>query len=76
MMEVLEVFHHKVDWRLAVTTSRRINDGEWEWLTVATVLDTTGLWKMREYIRRHQVTILDYIMGHPIFEIHTRDERM
>ena len=31
----------------------------------------TGLWTMKEYIRRWHDTIEDYIMNHPIYELCT-----
>ena len=34
----------------------------------------TGLWTMRDYVRRRQATIAEYILGHPIFELCMRDE--
>ena len=32
-----------------------------------------GLWAMRDYVRRRQGTIAEYIVGRPIFELCTRD---
>ena len=48
---------------------------KWEWPPFATAMEETGLWKMWNYVRRRQATILEYITGRPIFELCTRAER-
>ena len=51
MMLVLEGFHHRMAWRLAVLTEIRGDEGGWEWSPVATDLNVTGLWHMRKCLR-------------------------
>ena len=48
MMMVLEIFHHGVTWRLSGMAARQGGDGKFECLSVATALEVTGLWLMRE----------------------------
>ena len=43
---------------------------------MAETLETAGLWKMKEYIRRRQYTIKEYIPNHPIYKLCTGAERM
>ena len=75
IMTVMEGFHHRVDRRIAGMTVRRGNDSDWELPPVATDLEVTVLWPMQENVRRRQDKIAEYIMGHSIFELCTRDER-
>ena len=39
-------------------------------------LEATGLWPMKEYIRRQQATIAEYIANHPMYELCTGEERI
>ena len=39
-------------------------------------LETMRLWPIREYVRRRQVTIAEYVEGRPIYEICTGKDRM
>ena len=34
-------------------------------------MEVTWLWPMMEYVRSHQAKIVEYISGHPIFELCT-----
>ena len=61
--------------RLAGLTEKMVKDGKWEWPPVSTALEVTGLWPMREYVRRWQAKIAEYIAGHPIFELCRYAER-
>ena len=46
MMVVMGGFRHRVAWMLAVLEECRDNDSDWEWTSVATALEETGLWKI------------------------------
>ena len=39
-------------------------------------MDTTRMWPIRNYVRRRQETITEYLSGRPIYEIYTGAERM
>ena len=39
-------------------------------------LKGAGMWPMKEYIRRRQATIAEYIANRPIYELCTGSERM
>ena len=43
---------------------------------VAKALEVTGLWPMKEYIRKSQDTVAEYITNHPIYELFTEAKRM
>ena len=43
---------------------------------MAEALESVGIWPMKEYIRRQQSTIANYITNHPIYELCTGAERM
>ena len=45
---------------------RRGNGGEWKWALAKTALEVTGIWTIREYMRRRQATIAEYDTGRPI----------
>ena len=48
-------------------TERKAKGRELEWALVETALDTTKIWKIREYVRRWQVKIASYVSGRPIY---------
>ena len=39
-------------------------------------MDTTGIWPIREYARRRQAKIAEYLVGRPIYEIFTCADQM
>ena len=43
---------------------------------MAEALEATGLWTIKEYIRRRQATIAEYITNRPIYELCMGAERM
>ena len=57
MMMVLEEFYHRIDRQIAGKTEKKGYGEEWEWASVNTSLETTGMWPIREYVMRLQSTI-------------------
>ena len=51
MLKVLEGFHHWSAQRISVIMDRHMKDGEWEYLPVADALESSGIWKIKEYIQ-------------------------
>ena len=45
---------------------RRGVGGEWEWALVEAVLETSGIFIMRDYMQSQQTTISGYVMYMPI----------
>ena len=39
-------------------------------------LEVTGIWPIREYARRRQTTIVEYVAGRPIYKLCTGTEMM
>ena len=39
-------------------------------------MKTTRLWKIMEYMKRHQATIMEHVAGRPIYEFCTGTEKM
>ena len=39
-------------------------------------MDITGLWTIRDYLRRRYATISEYVAGIPIYKLFTGSERM
>ena len=76
VMTVLEGFHHIIARWIAGMTAWRGDVGEWEWALVDEVLEVTGIWPMREYVRRRQATIVECFIGRKIYEMYTGEERM
>ena len=66
MMTVIEGFRHRIDIQIAGITARKGDGMEWEWALVDAALETTGFWPMREYVRRWQADIAEYIEERPI----------
>ena len=66
IVTVLEVFHHRIERRIAGMAARKGCCGEWEWSLVDMVLEVTGSWPIREYVRSQQVTIPYYVAGRAI----------
>ena len=52
----------------------RVGAERWEWLPVEDALEAAGIWPMKEYIRRRQATIEEYISISRIYELCTRAE--
>ena len=69
MMMLLEGFHHMISIWIEVMTVPGVDGGEWEWALMEVALEATGIWLMREYARRRQATIVEYIMGWPIYNL-------
>ena len=75
-MEVLEIFHHSITRQIVGMTARRRNNRECEWALVGASLKVTGLWPMREYVWRRQMTIVEYVTGRPVYGLCTGAEKM
>ena len=58
--------HHRVDWRIAGKTSRNVGAEGWEWPSPEEALDTSRICNMKEYVRKCQGTIEDYISMRPL----------
>ena len=76
MMTALEEFHHIIARRMAGMTPRKGDGDKWEWASVDAALEVTGIWPIKEYMRRRQATITEYVSGRSIYEIFTGSERM
>ena len=57
MMTVLEGLLHSINRRVVGMTSRKGDGKEWEWASVDASLETTGVWLIREYMRRRKENI-------------------
>ena len=68
MMKVLEGFHHKVARRIAHMMPYQV-DGEWFYPPLKDALATAGLFPVKEYIRRRQATITQYVALRPIHQL-------
>ena len=66
MIMVIDVFHHRIYIHFEGMTARKGDGGEWEWDLAEAALWTKGLFTIREYVRRHQATIMEYVAGRPI----------
>ncbi len=69
MLKVLEGFHHRVARRITGRTARRLPNGEWRYPCVKKALRKAGLWSMREYIRRRQARMVEYLATRPIYDL-------
>ena len=76
MMMVLEGFHHRIARRIAGMTVSKGDVVELECSLVDTTLEITGIWPIREYLRRRQETIAEYVSGRPIYILFTGLEMM
>ena len=52
MLTVIESFHHWAAIRVSGKTAWSAGDGGWEWTPVEESLEVTGLWPIKEYIKR------------------------
>ena len=59
MMTVHEVFHQRIPRRITGMTARRGKGGEWEWASVDTALEVTGICPVRGYVKRWKATIVE-----------------
>ena len=69
MVKVLEGFHHRVARRITGRMARRLPSGEWHYPSFKKALRKAGLWSMREYIRRRQARVAEYIATRPIYDL-------
>ena len=76
MMMVLEAFHHSISRQISMMTVRKDFCGESEWASLDAALETTGIWMIREYVRKRKVKIMEFVAGRPIYDICTDAERM
>ena len=74
MRKVLEGFHHRIARRISGLVAQRIGDNQWEYPPIADALEAAGLWTMKEYIRRRQATVEQYIATRPIYQLCTTAE--
>ena len=69
-------FHHRTARRIAGITAKKGDGGKWEWDLVDTELENTEIFMIKEYRRRRQNKIVEYIAWRPIYKICTGAERM
>ena len=67
MMTVLEGFYHDISRNIEGMTVRTGDNGELEWSSVDTALETTGIWEIRGYVRGRKAKIIKYVAGRPIY---------
>ena len=60
IMGVLEIFHHSIVRWILVMTVRKGDGVEWGLDLVDAELDITGIFPIREYMRRRHETIVEY----------------
>ena len=56
--------------------ARKGDGGEWEWVLVYVDLEVKGIWKIREYMRRQQKTLAEYVSGRKIYKLFKGAEKM
>ena len=71
MLKVIEGLHHWVAKRILGMTTQHTTGGEWEGPLMAEVMDTDGLWKIKEYIQRTQAIVTVQVDFRPIYELYT-----
>lgn len=69
MLEILKSFHHRVARRLSGMMPHRAEDGTWTYPPLQEAMEKASLWPMREYVRRRQATVEDYIATRPIYNL-------
>ena len=69
MLQPLEGFHHQVARRLTGRLPRKSANNQWIYPPVAETLHLAGFFTMKEYIRRRQNTVADYIASRPIYDL-------
>ena len=68
MITLIEVFNHRISIQIVVITASNVYSKEWEFTLVDTSLDITRLLPIKEYVRRRQETITEYVAGRPIYK--------
>ena len=56
--------------------ARKGHKGKWECASVEAALETTGILSIREYMRRWQAIIAEYVSGRTIYELFTGEDWM
>ena len=73
---VLEGFHLKAAWRMAIVNKpRREPDGTWVYPRSEDVMEEVGLHSIEHYIHVRQETIFNHIVNRPIFDLCRQAER-
>ena len=73
---MIEGFCHRVARWIAEMTASKGGGGELGWALMDAALDVTVIWSIREYVRRRQEKIAEYVAGRPIYELCTGADRM
>ena len=76
MITLIEVFNHRISIQNVVITASKVYGKEWEFTLVDTSFDITRILPIKEYVRRRQETITEYVVGRPIYEMCTGGDRM
>ena len=66
IITVLEGFNYRIARHIAGMTAKKGDGGEWEWDSAEAALETTGIWKIKEYVRRWTAKINEYVAIIPI----------
>jgi hypothetical protein len=74
-LRILEGFHLRATWRLAIVNKPRKVGNEWVYPQTETVLEEVGFHSMEHYIRVRRNTIATYVATRPIFDFCRRAER-
>ena len=71
MIKVLEEYHHRASRQISGITAECTTSVEWEWPLVADMLETSGLWEIKEHTQQRQATILLQAAFESIYEMCT-----
>ena len=69
VLKNLEGLHNPEARRILVKTARRMTGGEWKFSLLYYALDTTEIWRIKEYIQRRQATIVEQVACWTIYEL-------
>ena len=70
MLKKLEGFHHRESRSILVKMDRRMTGGELKFPLFDYALDTTEIWRIKEYIQRKQATIVEQVACRTIYELY------
>ena len=76
MIMVMEGFQNRISGQVSGMMARRSNVKKWEWALVDAALEVTGIWTIREYMRRRQAKIAEYVAGRLIYDMYKGVESM
>ena len=65
MMMMLDLFHCRIIICVALMAARKGDGGEWKWASVDMALEVIRFWLIREFMKRLQSKIAEYVAGRP-----------